>query len=163
MCLLVFLGSVTLVTLFSICRPAHKPSFKQGEVLALSPKCTPCGETNTTLNAKGPTGSNWKALLFSVSHTDLFQLWVCIDTCILCFSCHSAAAVHQGTLVYLPKTVMNHSSSFGAASNDHVLAQGGRDPSFKSKESTHQVPRDSSSAKQPPSSSLSAANLGTDG
>lgn len=57
---------------------------------------------------------------------------------------------------------MSHSSSFGAAPDGHVLFQGGRDSTLKSKESTHQAPRDSSSAKQPPSSSLSAANLGTD-
>lgn len=71
--LLIFMGSATLVTLFSICRPANKLSFKQALLL-----CT----------------------------------------------------------------------------------KGGRDSTLKSKESTHQAPRDSSSAKQPPSSSLSAANLG---
>ncbi|TMS10541.1 Tumor necrosis factor receptor superfamily member 5 [Larimichthys crocea] len=40
-----------------------------------------------------------------------------------------------------------------------VCNEGGRDASHKSKESTHQFPRDSFSAKQQPSS-LSAANLG---
>ncbi|XP_041797981.1 tumor necrosis factor receptor superfamily member 5 isoform X2 [Chelmon rostratus] len=40
-----------------------------------------------------------------------------------------------------------------------VLLQGGRDASHKSKEPTHQFPRDSFSSKQQPSS-LSAANLG---
>lgn len=161
-CLLVFLGSVTL-TLFSICWRANKLCFKQGEVLALLLKRAPCGETNSEQTRKVWLILIWKALLFSVSHTDLFQLGVCIDTCTLCFSCHSTAAVHQGTLIYLAMTVVTHSSSFGAAADDHVLLQGGRDPSLKSKESTHQVPRDSSRAKQPPSSSLSAANLGTDG
>lgn len=111
---------------------------------------------------KGLSDSIWKTLLFSVSHIDSFHLGLCIDTCVLCFSGHSTAAVHQGTLLYLAKTDVSHSSSFGAAPDGHVLFQGGRDSSLKSKESTHQAPRDSSSAKQPPSSSLSAANLGTD-
>lgn len=51
-CLLVFLGSATLVTLFSICRPANKLSFKQGEVLALLPRRTLCWESHTEQTRK---------------------------------------------------------------------------------------------------------------
>lgn len=101
-------------------------------------------------------GRHYYSLSATLTH------FMSIDTCVLCFSGHSTAAVHQGTLLYLAKTDVSHASSFGAAPDGHVLFQGGRDSSLKSKESTHQAPRDSSSAKQPPSSSLSAANLGTD-
>lgn len=72
--LLIFMGSATLVTLFSICRPANKLSFKQGDAMASRHKRTPSGETNTEQMRK-----DWLILFgrhyYSLSATLTHFIW----------------------------------------------------------------------------------------
>lgn len=72
-CLLIFMGSATLVTLFSICRPANKLSFKQGDAMASLHKRTPSGETNTEQMRK-----DWLIVIrrhYSLSATLTHFIW----------------------------------------------------------------------------------------